>query len=163
MSETALTEVTTDKLEALLSEAGIDTVEALAEADVEQLVAIKGIGEATAKKLIAGAAEALESAKREAGKPEGPEEPDAAAADFTDLIGEIVHYLPPAGWEKPWPAIIQDVVDGETGTVALVAFCPPTRSMGSGGAVPVQFVGRVEYAGEEGLRPGRWSPIERVD
>ncbi|TFG08082.1 MAG: hypothetical protein EU539_03370 [Promethearchaeota archaeon] len=57
-----------------LKEAGIDTVEKLANAEVEKLLEIKGIGEATAEKFIKSAKELIEE---QSGEVETTEEPIA--------------------------------------------------------------------------------------
>jgi len=64
-------------MEERLSAAGITTVEQLAALTVEQLTAIKGVGEKTAQKLLESAQQALASASEAAASPSTQEPPAA--------------------------------------------------------------------------------------
>ena len=66
-----------------LEEAGIDSVEKLAKAEVESLVALKGIGKATAEKLIANAKELLGAPESDK-TPEVDEEKETEAAELDE-------------------------------------------------------------------------------
>jgi len=61
----------------VIKEAGIDSVEKLAEANVEDLTNLKGIGQATAEKLIANAKDLLEE-KSISNKDKAEKEPESA-------------------------------------------------------------------------------------
>ena len=74
-----------------LNEAGIDTVEKLASANVEALLEIKGIGEASAKKYINNAKELLESKTTEemTEDEEAPKEDDDEAKKIQEELKKL--------------------------------------------------------------------------
>ena len=67
-------------VEECLKEGGITAVEPLAEASVEQLTAIKGIGEKTAQKLIEAAKAALSASRPVPAREQPSQAPGAQAA-----------------------------------------------------------------------------------
>ena len=71
---------------ATLEENGIDSVEKLANAEVDDLIALKGIGKATAEKLIISAKELL-------GEPEKAEKEDTTKepeTEVTEVVAEKI-------------------------------------------------------------------------
>ncbi len=140
-----LTEVVTEAQAEALIEAGIESREDLADATVEELVKIDGIGEATAKKLIKAAQGADDDSDSTV---------EIKAEDLAGLVpGRIVHFKSPVN-NSVEAGVVVEVVDSEKGVCHLFVFCHPRFSPR---ALPYRFMHDVPFGGTEGPKDGHWT------
>ena len=175
MSEPALSDVVTQQRhQEALAAIGVETLEQLAEASVEDLVEADGIGEKTAETLKDRALAALahqdeggagqssgDDSKPTAGKPKPRPKPEPKPQSIRGLAPGRMVSVRLTGSSKPYPGVIVDVIDAVAGEVEIVALCPP-RPQPGGIRIPAQFC-RAMYEPDSGeLRAGYWRWPERV-
>ena len=159
MGEPALSDIANAVQTSALESIGITTVAQVADATSEQLAKAKGIGEKSAGKLIEKARAAAEgrvgAQKPPDPRPDAPARPKPKPRPIADLATGALVMVRLVGTQKPYPAVIVDVLDDISGAVDLVAFCHP-RPLPGGIRMPVQFARATFEPSDDELRAGSW-------
>ena len=130
MSEEALAKISIPTVAAGLAKAGFDSIEAVAEAKVEDLVVVKGIAEKSAELLIKKAKAELAGGGSQT-QAERPEE-EAPRRSISGLgLGRIVLYRDPRT-QGPVPAVVVEVYDATEGEIGIVCLHAPRPTPGGG-------------------------------